>query len=314
MPELRRASHYNHSCMKPQNTLQDSVEHFFSQGAEAIGNPEALMVFHQLRDALEAGTLRAAEPDPNQSPSAAGQAWRVNAWVKRGILLGFRLGALQSMNGCEAGGSSILSFVDKNTYPARHFAPEQGIRVVPGGSSVRAGAFLAQGVVMMPPAYVNVGAYVGEGTMIDSHALVGSCAQIGARVHLSAAAQIGGVLEPVNASPVIIEDDVLVGGNTGVYEGTIVRSGAILAAGTVLTRGTPVFDLPNNTVLRATPESPNGPAVPLTIPSRAVVVPGARAITIGPGKDFGLSLYTPVIVKYRDEKTDLSATLEELLR
>ncbi len=234
--------------------------------------------------------------------------WRVNPWVKRGILLGFRLGALESMNGCEASGNSLLSFVDKDTYPARRFTPEQGIRIVPGGSSVRSGAFLASGVVMMPPAYVNVGAYVDEGTMIDSHALVGSCAQIGKRVHLSAAAQIGGVLEPINASPVIIEDDVLVGGNTGVYEGTIVRSKAVLAAGTILTRGTPVYDLPNNTVLRATADTP------LIIPSGAVVVPGSRAIQHGPGKDLGLSVYTPIIVKYRDEKTELSTALEDILR
>ena len=289
--------------MTSNQTLQQSLEHFFALGPEAIGNQDAELAFHQLRDALEAGDLRSAEPDPTQPTG-----WRVNAWVKRGILLGFRLGALEAMNGGGTGSEAPLGFVDKGTYPARRFTPEQGIRIVPGGSSVRAGAYLARGVVMMPPAYVNVGAYVGEGTMIDSHALVGSCAQIGARVHLSAAAQIGGVLEPVNAAPVIIEDDVLVGGNTGVYEGTIVRSKAVLAAGTVLTRGTPVFDLPNNTVLRATAEQP------LIIPAGAVVVPGARAITSGPGKDFGLSLYTPVIVKYRDEKTDLSATLEDLLR
>ncbi len=289
--------------MTSQQTLEQTVEHFFSLGPEAVGNPEALLAFQQLRDALEAGTLRSAEPDPAQPTG-----WRVNAWVKRGILLGFRLGSLQSMNGGEATGATALSFVDKATYPARRFTPEQGVRLVPGGSSVRAGSYVAKGVVIMPPAYVNVGAYVGEGTMIDSHALVGSCAQIGQRVHLSAAAQIGGVLEPVNASPVIIEDDVLVGGNTGVYEGTIVRQGAVLAAGTVLTRGTPVFDLPNNTVLRATPEQP------LIIPAGAVVVPGSRAITNGQGKAFGLSVYTPIIVKYRDEKTDLSTTLEDLLR
>jgi 2,3,4,5-tetrahydropyridine-2-carboxylate N-succinyltransferase len=283
--------------------LQHFIEHWFSLGAEAAGNPDALAAFHTLRHALEAGTLRSAEPD-----ATATIGWRVNAWVKRGILLGFRLGALESMNGCEASGSSLLSFVDKATYPARRFTPEQGIRVVPGGSSVRSGAFLASGVVMMPPAYVNVGAYVDEGTMIDSHALVGSCAQIGKRVHLSAAAQIGGVLEPVNASPVIIEDDVLVGGNTGVYEGTIVRSKAVLAAGTILTRGTPVYDLPNNNVLRATADAP------LIIPARAVVVPGSRAIQHGPGKELGLSIYTPVIVKYRDDKTELSTALEDILR
>ena len=283
--------------------LEQTIEKFFSIGTEAIGNPEALAAFHELRNGLEAGALRSAEPDAT-SPIG----WKVNAWVKRGILLGFRLGALEAMNGNHPDGGSILSFVDKATYPARRFAPEQGIRIVPGGSSVRSGAFLAKGVVMMPPAYVNVGAFVDEGTMIDSHALVGSCAQIGKRVHLSAAAQIGGVLEPVNASPVIIEDDCLVGGNTGVYEGTIVRARAVLAAGTILTRGTPVYDLPNNTILKATPETP------LIIPSGAVVVPGSRAITSSPGKDLGLSVYTPIIVKYRDEKTDLSTTLEDLLR
>jgi 2,3,4,5-tetrahydropyridine-2-carboxylate N-succinyltransferase len=283
--------------------LQHFIEHWFSLGTQAAGNPDALAAFHTLRHALESGIVRSAEPDDTQPTG-----WRVNAWVKRGILLGFRLGALESMNGCEAAANSILSFVDKATYPARRFTPEQGIRVVPGGSSVRSGAFLASGVVMMPPAYVNVGAFVDEGTMIDSHALVGSCAQVGRRVHLSAAAQIGGVLEPVNASPVVIEDDVLVGGNTGVYEGTIVRAKAVLAAGTILTRGTPVYDLPNNTVLRAAADTP------LIIPSCAVVVPGSRAIRRGPGKDLGLSVYTPIIVKYRDEKTELSTALEDLLR
>jgi 2,3,4,5-tetrahydropyridine-2-carboxylate N-succinyltransferase len=201
-----------------------------------------------------------------------------------------------------------LSYVDKHTYPARHFAAGDGVRVVPGGSSVRAGAFVARGVVCMPPMYVNVGAWVDEGTMVDSHALVGSCAQVGKRVHLSAAAQIGGVLEPVNASPVVIEDDVLVGGNSGVYEGTIVRKGAVLAAGTILTRGTPVFDLVNGTILRATED------LPLIIPENAVVVPGSRAVNKGKGREWGLSLYAPVIVKYRDDKTSLSTALEDLLR
>jgi len=277
----------------PQD-LEHLIEHFFAQGAAATGNPEALAAFHQLRDALEAGTLRSAQPDPT-SPTG----YRVNAWVKRGILLGFRLGALTQMGD---------QFVDKSTYPARHFTPADGIRIVPGGSSVRAGAHLAPGVVMMPPAYVNVGAFVDEGTMIDSHALVGSCAQIGKRVHLSAAAQIGGVLEPINASPVILEDDVLAGGNTGVYEGTIVRARAVLASGVILTRGTPVYDLPNNTIHKATPETP------LIIPAGAVVVAGSRPVQTGPGKALGLSIYTPIIIKYRDEKTNLSTTLEDLLR
>jgi 2,3,4,5-tetrahydropyridine-2-carboxylate N-succinyltransferase len=281
-----------------QDKLQHSIEHWFSLGSEAVGNADALAAFHTLRHALESGTIRAAEPDTSQPIG-----WRVNPWVKRGILLGFRLGHLESV-----GNDAVLSCVDKHTFPTRRFTPEQNIRIVTGGSAVRAGAYLASGVVVVPPAYVNTGAYVDEGTMIDSHALVGSCAQIGKRVHLSAAAQIGGVLEPVNASPVIIEDDVLVGGNTGVYEGTIVRSKAVLAAGTILTRGTPVYDLPNNTVLRATADTP------LIIPSGAVVVPGSRAIQRGPGKDLGLSVYTPIIVKYRDEKTELSTALEDILR
>jgi len=278
--------------------LEQSIEFFFAQGSAAAGNAEAEAAFHQLRDALEAGEIRAAEPDAAQAIG-----WRVNAWVKRGILLGFRLGSLQEVN---FGGG--LSFVDKNTFPARTFIAADGIRIVAGGSSVRRGAYIARGVVCVPPMYINVGAYVDEGTMVDSHALVGSCAQIGKRVHLSAAAQIGGVLEPVNASPVIIEDDALIGGNTGVYEGTIVRAKAVLAAGTVLTRGTPVYDLVRGEVYRATAETP------LIIPSGAVVVPGARAIAHGKGQEWGLSLATPVIVKYRDEKTELSLALEDLLR
>jgi 2,3,4,5-tetrahydropyridine-2-carboxylate N-succinyltransferase len=279
-------------------TLEQRIEHWFAQGAEAVGNKEAEAAFFELRGELEAGTLRSAEPDAAQP-----LGWRVNAWVKRGILLGFRLGQMVEM-GCKDG----FGFVDKATYPARRFSTADGVRVVPGGSSVRSGAYLSKGVVVMPPAYVNVGAYVDEGTMVDSHALVGSCAQIGKRVHLSAAAQIGGVLEPVNASPVIIEDDALVGGNTGVYEGTIVRKRAVLAAGTVLTRGTPVFDLVKGEVYCATAESP------LIIPEGAVVVPGSRQVTKGKGAEWGLSIAAPVIVKYRDEKTDLSLALEDLLR
>jgi 2,3,4,5-tetrahydropyridine-2-carboxylate N-succinyltransferase len=279
-------------------SLQERIEHWFAQGAAAVGNGEAEAAFFELRNALEAGELRSAEPD-----ASLPLGWRVNAWVKRGILLGFRLGALVEMGSAEG-----LSFVDKATYPARRFAAADGVRVVPGGSSVRAGAFVSKGVVVMPPAYVNVGAYVDEGTMVDSHALVGSCAQIGKRVHLSAAAQIGGVLEPVNASPVIIEDDVLVGGNTGVYEGTVVRKRAVLAAGTVLTRGTPVYDLVRGEVYKATAE------MPLVIPEGAVVVPGSRAVNKGKGQEWGLSVSAPVIVKYRDEKTELSLVLEDILR
>jgi 2,3,4,5-tetrahydropyridine-2-carboxylate N-succinyltransferase len=279
-------------------SLQEKVEHWFAQGAEAIGNKDAEAAFLELRGALEAGSLRSAEPD-----ASTPLGWRVNAWVKRGILLGFRLGQMVEM-----GSPDGFRFVDKATYPARRFAVADGVRVVPGGSSVRSGAYLSKGVVVMPPAYVNVGAYVDEGTMVDSHALVGSCAQIGKRVHLSAAAQIGGVLEPVNASPVIIEDDALVGGNTGVYEGTIVRKRAVIAAGTVLTRGTPVYDVVKGEVYKATAESP------LVIPEGAVVVPGSRTIRNGKGAEWGLNIAAPVIVKYRDEKTELSLVLEDILR
>jgi len=277
--------------------LQPAIERHFAAGAAAAADPAAMEAFLALRSAIERGEVRAAEPD-----SASATGWRVNAWVKRGILLGFRLGALHES------AAGALSFVDKHTYPARLFSAAEGIRVVPGGSSVRAGAYLARSVVCMPPMYINAGAYVDEGTMVDSHALVGSCAQIGKRVHLSAAAQIGGVLEPVNASPVVIEDDVLIGGNCGIYEGAIVRKGAVLAAGTILTRGTPVFDLVKGDVLRATADSP------LIIPADAVVVPGSRAVNKGKGQEWGLSLYAAVIVKYRDDKTDLSTTLEDLLR
>jgi 2,3,4,5-tetrahydropyridine-2-carboxylate N-succinyltransferase len=281
----------------PINHLQKTIEQYFGAGPAAVGAPDALNAFLSLRAALESGEVRAASPDPT---SATG--WRVNAWVKQGILLGFRLGALEEL---PSGG---LSFVDKHTYPVQHFNPSDGVRIVPGGSSVRSGAYLARGVVCMPPMYINAGAYVDEGTMVDSHALVGSCAQIGKRVHLSAAAQIGGVLEPVNAGPVVIEDDVLVGGNCGVYEGTIVRKGAVLAAGTILTRGTPVFNLVSGEVLRATED------MPLIVPENAVVVPGSRTVTKGKGQERGLSLYAAVIVKYRDDKTSLSTALEDLLR
>ena len=281
--------------------LQHSIERHFAAGPAAIGDADAMTAFLSLRTALESGEIRSASPDPT-----APTGWRVNPWVKQGILLGFRLGVLRDYPAGE------LSFIDKDTYPVRHFAATDAVRIVPGGSSIRAGAYVARTVVCMPPMYINAGAWVDEGTMVDSHALVGSCAQIGKRVHLSAAAQIGGVLEPINASPVVIEDDVLVGGNTGVFEGTIVRKRAVLAPGTILTRGTPVFDLVHGTILRATDEQP------LIIPEDAVVVPGSRAVTKGkahPNADaWGLSLYAPIIVKYRDEKTTLSTTLEDLLR
>jgi len=280
--------------------LQPAIERYFALPAvtsDTTLKAEALGAFLELREALEAGRVRSAEPD-----AASPTGWRVNAWVKQGILLGFRLGSLAELPG------ETLSLIDKDTYPLRRFKAEEGVRIVAGGSSVRAGAYVARGVVCVPPMYINTGAYVDEGTMVDSHALVGSCAQIGKRVHLSAAAQIGGVLEPINASPVVIEDDALVGGNTGVYEGTIIRKGAVLAAGTILTRGTPVYDLVHGNVLKATPEQP------LIIPEGAVVVPGSRAVSRGKGSEWGLSVYTPVIVKYRDDKTELSAALEDLLR
>jgi 2,3,4,5-tetrahydropyridine-2,6-dicarboxylate N-succinyltransferase len=277
--------------------LQATIERYFAAGAEAVGDRGAMKAFLELRTELSEGRLRAAEPDP-----ATSIGWRVNGWVKQGILLGFRLGKLEKMGG------DHFSFVDKSTYPVRRFGLQEGVRIVPGGSAIREGAFLAPGVVCMPPMYVNAGAYVDEDTMVDSHALVGSCAQIGKRVHLSAGAQIGGVLEPINATPVIIEDDVLIGGNTGVYEGTLVRRSAVLAAGTILTRGTPVYDIVRNQVLRGSADQP------LIIPEGAVVVPGARELKRGADPAWGLSLYTPVIIKYRDDKTDLSTALEELLR
>ena len=262
---------------------------------------DAEQVVDALLGALERGAVRAAERD-------ADGAWHAVTWVKRGILLGFRVGRVVDMSLGGHHGEPRLGFFDKHTYPPQRMTTEHGVRVVPGGSSVRRGAYLAPGVVCMPPMYVNVGAWVGAGTMVDSHALVGSCAQIGERVHLSAAAQIGGVLEPVNAAPVVIEDDVLVGGNCGVYEGTVVRAKAVLAAGVVLTRGTPVYDLVHERIYRASADSP------LEIPPGAVVVPGARHVNGGWGAEQGLSLQTPVIVKYRDERTDLATALEGWLR
>jgi len=253
-------------------------------------------VFEELKRALNRGEVRAAEK------SSTGQ-WLVNSWVKQGILLGFRMGKLIEMSD-----GSVLKFFDKDTYPLRPTTSEENIRIVPGGSSIRDGAYIAPSVVCMPPMYVNAGAYVDEGTMIDSHALVGSCAQIGKRVHISAAAQIGGVLEPVGAVPVVIEDDVLVGGNCGVYEGTIVRERAVLATGTVLTGSTPVYDLVRNEIYQ------RKPGAPLEIPAGAVVVPGARAIQNEPGLSWGLSLYAAIIVKYRDEKTEAAVQLEDYLR
>jgi 2,3,4,5-tetrahydropyridine-2-carboxylate N-succinyltransferase len=263
---------------------------------------DARSVVRRLLDALEAGSVRSAEKD-----RATGE-WRAVPWVKRGILLGFRVGGMIDMSIRSSNEDVALSFFDKDTYPPRPLTLADGIRIVPGGSSIRRGAYVASGVVCMPPMYINVGAYVGSGTMIDSHALVGSCAQVGERVHLSAAAQLGGVLEPVNASPVVVEDDVVVGGNCGIYEGTVVRRRAVIGAGVVLTRGTPVYDLERRTVHR----SENGK--PLVIPENAVVVPGARAVRDDWGQTQGISLQTPVIVKYRDEKTDAATALESWLR
>ena len=257
--------------------------------------PEAHEVFIALRDALGAGTVRAAEKYADR--------WIVNTWVKKGILLGFRLGEL-----VETGDESGLSFVDKDTLPVRHFNALDRVRVVPGGSSVRQGAYVAPSVICMPPMYINVGAYVDEATLVDSHALVGSCAQVGKRVHLSAGAQLGGVLEPVNAVPVVIEDDVLIGGNCGVYEGTWVRKGAVLGAGTILTRSMQLYDLVNGRIIRA------GDDAPLTVPENAVVVPGARSVRKGIAAEWNIALYTPVIVKYRDDQTMRATELEELLR
>lgn len=276
------------------NDLKTAIEKLASL-RDINRDPLAREVFLQFREALSAGQIRAAEK--------SGSTWIVNTWVKQGILLGFRLGELSEM-GDRAG----LSFVDKDTFPLRQWSVDDRVRIVPGGSSVREGAYVAPSVICMPPMYINVGAYVDEGTMVDSHALVGSCAQVGKRVHLSAAAQIGGVLEPVNARPVIIEDDVLIGGNCGVYEGTLVRARAVLGAGTILTRGTPVYDVVRDQVYRSTSESP------LEIPENAVVVPGSRAVTKGKAAEWKLSLYTPVIVKYRDEKTDRGVELEDFLR
>ena len=278
--------------------LSERIETLFEQKPAEYGQ-EFFDAFEELKAALNAGLLRSAEPDAS-SPTG----WRVNAWVKKGILLGFRLGKIENMSADHG----RFPFFDKHTYPLKKFTPDSGVRIVPGGSSIRDGCYVAKGVTCMPPMYINAGAYVGEGTMVDSHALVGSCAQVGARVHLSAASQLGGVLEPVGALPVIVEDDVLIGGNCGIYEGTVIKRRAVIGAGTILTGATPVYDLVRGEVIR------REAGQPLIIPENAVVVPGSRAVTKGWGKDAGISLYTPVIVKYRDAKTDQSIQLEDLLR
>ena len=276
--------------------LRDDIEQLAARDGGNYSDAD-FALFDRFKAALNRGEIRAAEPYPNGR-------WHTNAWVKRGILLGFRMGVITQMTPPGA----PLQFLDKNTYPIQKFSTDQRVRIVPGGSSIRDGAYIAPGVVCMPPMFVNAGAYVDEGTMIDSHALVGSCAQIGKRVHISAAAQIGGVLEPAGAMPVIIEDDVIIGGNCGVYEGTIVRERAVLASGTIITGSTPVFDLVREQVYRRSADAP------LEIPAGAVVVPGARAINSDKAREWGLSLYAPIIVKYRDEKTDAATQLEEALR
>ena len=279
-------------------TLQQRIESLFAQGPGA-DKADARAAFAELQAALGKGDVRAAEPDPK-----AASGWRVNAWVKQGILLGFRFGDTVDMSADHG----RWPFYDKDTMPLKKPGLAAGIRIVPGGSTIREGAFVDRTVVCMPPMFVNVGAYVGEGTMIDSHALVGSCAQIGRRVHLSAGAQIGGVIEPVGAMPVIVEDDVLVGGNTGVYEGAVVKERAVIGAGVVLTGSTPLYDLPRGLIIR--PDA----GQPLVVPAGAVVVPGSRAVTAGAGPEWGLSLATPVIVKYRDDRTDTRTELEAWIR
>jgi 2,3,4,5-tetrahydropyridine-2,6-dicarboxylate N-succinyltransferase len=278
--------------------MQTEIEALFDL-KPSIYTEEHFALFQRFKDALNAGAVRSAEPD-----AAARSGWRVNAWVKKGVLLGFRMGAVVDMSANE----TRQPFLDKATFPVKRFSTQDGVRIVPGGSSIRDGCYVGRGVTCMPPMYINVGTWVGDGTMIDSHALVGSCAQIGKNCHISAAAQIGGVLEPVGALPVIIEDEVLVGGNCGVYEGTVVKRRAVLGSGTILTRSTPVYDVVRGEVYSATDDEP------LMIPEDAVVVAGSRAIAQGAGKEWGVSLYTPVIVKYRDSKTDAKIQLEDLLR
>jgi 2,3,4,5-tetrahydropyridine-2,6-dicarboxylate N-succinyltransferase len=279
-------------------TLAAEIESLSAAGAQA-DRDAARQAFARLRAQLAAGDVRAAEPDP-----ATPTGWRVNTWVKQGILLGFRFGDIVDMSADHG----RWPFFDKDTLPLKRPGRESGVRLVPGGSTVRDGAYLGKGVICMPPMYINIGAYIGEGTLVDSHALVGSCAQIGSRVHLSAAAQIGGVLEPVGALPVIIEDEVLVGGNCGVYEGAVVKRRAVLASGVILTGSTPIYDLPNERIIE--PASGH----PLVVPEGAVVVPGSRPILSGKGREWGLSVTTPIVVKYRDERTDARTALEQWIR
>lgn len=280
------------------HNLRQNIEELFDEKPSHYTSAH-WELFGQFKQALNAGQIRAAEPD-----ARAASGWRVNTWVKKGVLIGFRIGAVVDMSIH----TNRQPFFDKSTYPVREFNASSGVRIVPGGSSIRDGCFIGKGVTCMPPMYINTGTWVGDGTMVDSHALVGSCAQVGNHCHISAAAQIGGVLEPVGAMPVIIEDEVMIGGNCGIYEGTIVKKRAVLGTGTILNRSTPVYDIVTGKTFVATDDEP------LVIPEGAVIVPGSRAMTKGHGKDWGLSLYTPVIVKYRDAKTDARVQLEDLLR
>lgn len=285
--------------MHDLDALKAEIERLAALDLNALRHArEAKIYFTEFLNRLNKGELRAAEKRDGK--------WRVNHWVKKGILLGFRLGELRKI---EVGSEpKQLTFIDKDTYPVRHYDETDKVRIVPGGTAIRSGAYLAPSVVVMPPAYVNVGAFVDEGTMIDSHALVGSCAQVGKRVHLSAASQLGGVLEPVGALPVIIEDDVMIGGNCGIYEGTIVEEKAVIGTGVILNGSTPVYDIVKERILRKSDEEP------LVIPSGAVVVAGARRVKNKFAEEHGLSIYAPIIVKYRDEKTDRATALEEALR
>jgi 2,3,4,5-tetrahydropyridine-2-carboxylate N-succinyltransferase len=278
--------------------LAETIGRLFGEGARA-DKAAAREAFADMRTRLGTGEVRAAEPDP-----ASATGWRVNTWVKQGILLGFRFGDTVDMSADHG----RWPFYDKDTLPLKKPGLDAGVRIVPGGSTIREGAFVDRSVICMPPMFVNIGAYIGEGSLVDSHALVGSCAQVGKRVHLSAAAQIGGVIEPVGALPVIVEDDVLVGGNTGIYEGAVIKQRAVIAAGVVITGSTPVYDLPRGRVIRAEPGQP------LIVPEGAVVVPGSRAVSAGKGPEWGLSLATPVIVKYRDDRTDTRTELEAWIR
>lgn len=280
------------------SSLAADIERLYQQGPSADKN-ESRVVFAKLRAELSAGHVRSAEPD-----AAAPTGWRVNTWVKQGILVGFRCGDLVDLS--MDGGRWF--FGDKDTLPLKAMNTGMGVRVVPGGSSIRDGAYIGRGVICVPPMYINIGAYVDDSSLVDSHALVGSCAQIGKRVHISAGAQIGGVIEPVGAIPVVVEDDVLIGGNTGIYEGAVIKRRAVIGAGTILTGSTPIYDLPQSRIIKPEGDSP------LVVPEGAVVVPGARAVTQGAGPQWGLSLSTPVIVKYRDEKTDARTNLEQWVR